>query len=161
MSFLRRFGQTPLPASPTRKRVGPFLATRPWVRSHAVQLAKSLPASVSFAQTAFHMLHAFRFMNTADEPTYARYHWEPQAGVAGQTLEELQKHPPSYLFDELQRRTVAPSPVVFNLVLQLAGEEIHWMTQNAPLARRSPTHKDRSTRSNPAEPPPSKRSAIQ
>ena len=35
------------------------------------------------------MLHAFRFVNEADEAQYARYHWEPEAGLAGQTLEEL------------------------------------------------------------------------
>ena len=57
----------------------------------------------------------------ADEAQYARYHWEPEAGEAGQTLEELQKQPPSYLFEELEAR-LREAPVVFNLVLQLAGE---------------------------------------
>jgi catalase len=80
-----------------------------------------LPASVSLAQTAFHMLHAFRFVNAADEAQYARYHWEPEAGTAGQTLEDLQKQPPNYLFDELDAR-LRKGPVVFNLVLQLAGD---------------------------------------
>jgi catalase len=40
--------------------------------------AKALPAPVSFAQTAFHTFHAFRFVNAADEAQYARYHWEPR-----------------------------------------------------------------------------------
>ena len=80
-----------------------------------------MPASVSFAQTPFHALHAFRFVNDADEIQYARYHWEPEAGVAGQTLEELQKHPAGYLFEELEER-LRKAPVVFNLVLQLAGD---------------------------------------
>jgi catalase len=60
-------------------------------------------------------------VNSAYEAQYARYHWEPEAGVAGQTLEKLQKQPPSYLFEELETR-LQKAPVVFNLVLQLAGE---------------------------------------
>lgn len=53
-----------------------------------------MPAPISFAQTALPAVHAFPFVNAADEAQYARYHWEPEAGVAGQTLEELQKQPP-------------------------------------------------------------------
>ena len=97
-----------------------FLATRPWI-ANAFKIAKNLPAPVSFAQTVFHAIHAFRFVNAADEAQYARYHWEPEAGEAGQTLEELQKQPPSYLFEELEAR-LRKAPVVFNLVLQLAEE---------------------------------------
>jgi catalase len=77
------------------------------------------------------MLHAFRFVNAADEAQYARYHWEPEAGVAGQTLEELQKQPPGYLFEELEAR-LRKGPVVFNLVLQLAGEGDPTDDPNAP-----------------------------
>jgi len=52
--------------------------------------SKESSSSGQFCQTIFHALHAFRFVNAADEARYARYHWEPEAGVAGQTLEELQ-----------------------------------------------------------------------
>ena len=97
-----------------------FLASRPWI-ANAFKIAKNLPAPVSFAQTVFHAIHAFRFVNAADEAQYARYHWEPEAGEAGQTLEELQKQPPSYLFEELEAR-LRKAPVVFNLVLQLAKD---------------------------------------
>jgi catalase len=97
-----------------------FLATRPWI-ANAFQLAKAVPYPVSLAQTAFHAIHAFRFVNSADEGQYARYHWEPEAGIAGQPLKELQKQPPSYLFEELEAR-LRKAPVVFNLVLQLAKD---------------------------------------
>src|ERR1700719_861678 len=115
---------------PDPNTLGPFLAALPWV-AHAIHLSKSLPASVSFAQTAFHALHAFRFVNEADKAQYARYHWEPEAGTAGQTLEELQKQPPSYLFEELEAR-LRKAPVVFNLVLQLAGDGDPLDDPNAP-----------------------------
>ena len=67
------------------------------------------------------MHHAFRFVNASQETRYARYHWEPVAGVAGQTLEELQAHPPTYLHEEYEAR-LAKAPVLFNLVLQLAED---------------------------------------
>lgn len=97
-----------------------FLATRPWI-AHAVQLALELPSAVSFAQTEYHALHAFRFVNAADEAQYGRYHWVPQAGVAGQTREELREKSPTYLFEELEER-LRQGPVCFDLVLQLAGD---------------------------------------
>jgi catalase len=130
LEFLEAVRPNPETGEPDPKRIGPFLAGRPWV-AHAVQLAKSLPASVSLAQTAFHMLHAFRFVNAADEAQYARYHWEPEGGVAGQTLEELQKQSPSYLFEELEAR-LRKAPVTFNLVLQLAGPGDATEDPNAP-----------------------------
>ena len=120
LGFLEAVRPDPATNKPDPARVGQFLATRPWV-GHALQLIKSVPASVSFAQTAFHALHAFRFVNAEDETQYARYHWEPESGVAGQTMEELQKQPPTYLFEEYEAR-LRKAPVVFNLVLQLAGD---------------------------------------
>ena len=110
----------PATGKPDEKRVMQYLATRPWI-ANAFKIAKNLPYPVSFAQTVFHAIHAFKFVNAADEAQYARYHWEPETGEAGQTLEELQKQPPSYLFEELEAR-LRKAPVVFNLVLQLAEE---------------------------------------
>ena len=110
----------PATGKPDEKKLMQYLASRPWI-ANAFKIAKNLPYPVSFAQTVFHAIHAFRFVNAADEAQYARYHWEPEAGVAGQTLEELQRQPPSYLFEELEER-LRKAPVVFNLVLQLAEE---------------------------------------
>lgn len=95
-----------------------FLAGRP-TTARAFQLIQRTPAAVSFAQTAFHPLHAFRFVNAANELCFARYHWEPDAGVAGQSLEEAQKLSPDYLYDELEAR-LRVAPVSFTLILQLA-----------------------------------------
>jgi catalase len=120
LEILKGLKPDPTTGKPDEKRVMQFLATRPWV-ANAVKIARALPAPVSFAQTAFHAIHAFRFVNAENEAQFARYHWEPEAGVAGQTLEELQKQPPSYLFEELEAR-LREAPVVFNLVLQLAGD---------------------------------------
>jgi len=130
LEFLEAVRPEPNTGAPDPSRVGPFLAARPWV-AHAVQLAKSLPASVSLARTAFHALHAFRFVNAADKAQYGRYHWEPEESVAGQTLEVLQKQAPNYLFEELEAR-LRKEPVIFNLVVQLAGEGDPLDDPNAP-----------------------------
>nr|WP_246745828.1 catalase family peroxidase [Ciceribacter sp. L1K22] len=110
----------PSTGKPDMEKVGQFLAERPSVM-RAVGLRKQLPAAVSFARTAYHALHAFRFVNEAGDAVYARYHWEPDAGVATQTLEELHKEKPSYLFEELEER-LSQAPVGFKLVLELAGD---------------------------------------
>lgn len=120
LEFLTAAKPDPVTGRPDEKKFMQVLATHPWT-AKAVQIIKSLPYPVSFAQTIFHALHAFRFVNAADEAQYARYHWEPEAGVASQTLEELQKQSPSYLFEELEAR-LRKAPVIFNLILQLAGE---------------------------------------
>ena len=117
---LKTLKPDPTTGKPDEKRVMQLLATRPWI-ANAYQLAKAVPYPVSFAQTDFHAIHAFRFVNAADEGQYARYHWEPEVDAAGQRIEELQKQPPSYLFEELEAR-LRKAPVVFNLVLQLAEE---------------------------------------
>jgi catalase len=118
---LKMLKPDPATGKPDEKKLMQFLSTRPWI-ANAFKIAKNLPYPVSFAQTVFHAIHAFKFVNAADEAQFARYHWEPEAGEAGQTLEELQKQPPSYLFEELEAR-LRKAPVVFNLVLQLAKND--------------------------------------
>jgi catalase len=78
-------------------------------------------APMSLAQTSFRALHAYRFSNAADESRWARYHWEPEAGVAGQPVEELVKKPHDYLFDEFETR-LKRNTVAFTLDLQFAEE---------------------------------------
>lgn len=120
----------PETGQPNMARVGQFISSRPWI-AHAVELAQQLPAASSFARTAFHALHAFRFVNVADDAVYARYHWEPEAGVASQPIEDLQKQSPSYLFEELDER-LRQGTVNFDLVLQKAEEGDPLDNPNAP-----------------------------
>jgi len=86
-----------------------------------LQLLLSQPALVSFAQVSYRPLHAFRFVNADGDGRWARYHWEPEAGVAGQPLEELAKQPHDYLYQEIEGRLRA-GPVAFRLELQLAQD---------------------------------------
>src|SRR5205823_9096298 len=84
-------------------------------------LMQKQPAVVSFAQVSYRPLHAYRFVNAAGVGRWARYHWEPEAGVASQPVEELAKQPRDYLYDEFERR-LHRGAVVFRLELELGQE---------------------------------------
>lgn len=130
LAFLQAARPDPATGKPDPAGLEQFLASRPWI-AHAVRLKMQAPAAVSFARTAFHALHAFRFVNAADEAVYARYHWEPEAGVAGQPVEDLRKQSPTHLFEELEAR-LRQGPVKFDLVLQMAGAGDPTDDPNAP-----------------------------
>jgi len=84
-------------------------------------LLQKQPALVSFAQVSYRPLHTYYFVNEAGEGRWARYHWEPEAGIGGQSIEELAKQPQDYLYEEFEGRLRA-GPVVFRLELELAQE---------------------------------------
>jgi catalase len=86
-----------------------------------LQLLNSQPGLVSFAQVSYRPLHTFYFVNEAGVGRWARYHWEPEAGVAGQPVEALEKLPHDYLYEEFEGRLHA-GPVAFRLELQLAQD---------------------------------------
>jgi catalase len=114
--------QIPDPATgqPDPARVRAFMAAHP-NGARVLQLLQHQPALVSFAQVSYRPLHTYYFVNAADTGRWARYHWEPEAGVAGQALEQLAKQPRDYLFDEIEGR-LRLGPVVFRLELELAQE---------------------------------------
>jgi len=114
--------QTPDPTTgqPNPAKLRAFMAAHP-NGARVLLLLQKQPALVSFAQVSYRPLHAFYFVNAAGAGRWARYHWEPEAGVAGQPLEELAKQPHDYLFDELEGRLHA-GPVAFRLELELAQE---------------------------------------
>lgn len=113
---------TPNPATgqPDIDKIKAFAAGHP----NAARLLKSLvsqPALVSFAQVTYRPLHTFYFVNAEGQGRWARYHWEPEAGVAGQPITELAKQPHDYLFEEFETR-LRSGPVAFRMELELAAE---------------------------------------
>ena len=85
------------------------------------QALQSQPAVASFAQASYRPFHTYYFVNAGETGRWARYHWEPEAGVAGQPVEELAKQPNDYLYEEFERRLLA-GPVAFRLELELAQD---------------------------------------
>lgn len=120
IEFLDAKALNPATGQPDMAKVGAFLAAHPNT-AQVVGSLQSQPALASFAQTSFRPLHAFRFVNAAGDARWARYHWEPEAGVAGQPPEALARQPQDYLFDELEDRLHQGS-VAFRLDLEFAKE---------------------------------------
>jgi catalase len=110
----------PTTGRPDPAKLGAFLAGHPNA-ARVVRLVQGQPAPVSFAQVSYRPLHTYYFVNAAGDGRWARYHWEPEAGVAGQPPEELAKHPQEHLFDELEGR-LRQGAVAFRLDLELARE---------------------------------------
>jgi len=107
-------------SAPDLAKVQAFLSTHP-ATARIVQLVQEQLSPVSFAQTRLRPLHAFRFIDADDAGRWARYHWEPEAGVAGQPDADLAQQPHNALFDEFERR-LQEGPVAFSLDLQLAQD---------------------------------------
>jgi catalase len=101
-------------------KIQTFVASHP-NGARVLHVLRSQPAPVSFAQVSYRALHTFYFLNAAGVGRWARYHWEPEAGVAGQPPEELAKQPHDYLYDEFEGR-LREGPVAFRLELELAQD---------------------------------------
>lgn len=110
----------PATHKPDQEKLGAFLAAHP-ASAAALGLRKSLPSPVSFAETMYHAIHVFRFVNAEGKVTIGKYHWKPRAGERGQSIEELQKNPIDHLFEEIKER-VAKQPVEFDLLLEIGLE---------------------------------------
>jgi catalase len=110
----------PATGKPDLDKLKAFIMTHP-NGGRVLLMLEHQPAPVSFAQTSYRPLHTYYFLNAAGAGRWARYHWEPETGVAGQSLEELAKQPHDYLFTELEGR-LRKGPVAFRLELELARE---------------------------------------
>src|SRR5262249_22148670 len=110
----------PTTGQPDLAKLKAFMARHPNGARVLLSL-KTQPAVVSFAQISYPRLHTYDFVKADGVGRWARYHWEPEAGVAGQPLEELAKQPHDYLYEEFERR-LRLGPVAFRLELELARD---------------------------------------
>ncbi|MBO9707162.1 MAG: catalase [Caulobacter sp.] len=104
------------------------------------QMRATAPDPVSFAHTAFHAVHVFRYLNEIDAPTHVRCHWSPVAGERGQPPKTLADQGAGVLFDEFEAR-LRSGPVDFDLVLEIAepGDPLDDATALWPDDRRRVT----------------------
>jgi catalase len=129
----------PTTGKPDMAKLLSYLGTHPNA-ALVVQALQNQPAPLSLAQTSFRALHAFRFINAVGEARWARYHWEPEAGVRGQSVEELAKQPHDHLFSEFEGRLDC-GPVAFRLDLQLGEADDALDDPSSPW----PDHRERVT----------------
>ena len=95
------------------------------------------PAPAGFGYTAFHAVHAFRWIAADGRETVVRCHWEPVAGRRGRSLQELSASDAEVLFDDFTE-TLKAAPVEWDLVLEFAepGDPIDDATALWPAGRR-------------------------
>jgi catalase len=120
LAFTDAHTADPATGRPDLARIKAFATAHP-NGGRVLQLLANQPALVSFAKINYRPLHTYSFVNAAGVGRWARYHWEPEAGIASQPLEELAKQPHDYLYKELERRLLE-GPIIFRLELQLAQE---------------------------------------
>jgi catalase len=120
LAFTEAHTADPATGEPDLAKLKAFAAAHP-NGGRFLLLVQKQPAVVSFAQVSYRPLHTYRFVNAAGVGRWARYHWEPEAGTASQLVEELEKQPHDYLYEEFERR-LQVGPVVFRLELELAQE---------------------------------------
>jgi catalase len=120
LAFLRAQLPDSVTGQPAPDAIPRFLETHPAARAFIGRL-KQKPVPASYGQARYHGEHAFRFTASDGTSRFGRYHWVPEAGEAYLSPDEASTRNANFLREELESR-MRSSPVVFHLLLQLAGE---------------------------------------
>lgn len=109
----------PATGQPNAERVAAFIAANPATVLQGRWLGTTLPPA-SWASTPYWGVNAFRFRGQDGQVRHARWVFEPRAGVARLTEEQMRTLPRDFLVDEIRGR-MAQGPVEFDMVLQFAA----------------------------------------
>ena len=120
LAFLRAQLPDPATGKPAPDAVPRFLEGHPAARAFIERLMKK-PVPVSYGQACYYAEHAFKFTAADGSSRFGRYRWIPETGEAYLSLDDANKLTANFLREELESR-LRTGPVVFRLVLQLAGE---------------------------------------
>lgn len=105
------------------------------------QLPVNLPSLIppaSYATSAYHAVHAYRFRDAAGGTRFVRYSFIPQAGERRLGLRAARRRPKHFLQEEILER-IAAGPVRFSLRVQIAapGDEVDDPSRAWPRTRQS------------------------
>src|SRR6266851_3829644 len=120
LAFLRAQLPDTVTGKPAPDALPRFLGSHPAARAFIERLMQK-PVPASYGQTSYHAEHAFRFTAANGTSRFGRYHWMPETGEAFLSPDESSTRKANFLRDELESR-LRNGPVVFRLILQLAGE---------------------------------------
>ena len=120
LAFLRAQLPDPVTGRPAPDAVPRFLESHPAARAFIERLMQK-PVPASYGQSTYHAEHAFLFTAADGTSRFGRYRWVPEAGEAYLSPDDASKRSANFLREELESR-MRNSPVVFHLLLQLAGE---------------------------------------
>jgi catalase len=120
LAFLRAQLPDPVTGQPARDAVPRFLDSHPAARAFIGRLMQK-PVPASYGQASYYAEHAFLFTAADGTSRFGRYRWMPEAGEAYLSPGEATTRSANFLHEELESR-LHNGPVVFRLLLQLAGE---------------------------------------
>jgi catalase len=120
LAFLRAQLPDPVTGRPVPDAVSRFLESHPAARAFIERLMQK-PVPASYGQSTYHAEHAFLFTAADGTSRFGRYRWVPEAGEAYLSPDDASKRSANFLREELESR-LRNGPVVFSLLLQLAGE---------------------------------------
>jgi catalase len=121
------------PSSPTPPPIVTFLAAHPAAKAF-VEAPKPIPSS--YVRQAYFATTAFKFINSASESRFGRFHLRPEAGTEFLTPEQAAKKTADFLAAELSER-LAKGPAKFRVLVQLAeaGDDVTDATVLWPESR--------------------------
>lgn len=134
--FIESRKPDPATGRPDPARVKAFNDAHPDTQPQIAWLAANAPPA-SYASAAYFSTHAFAFVDARGTKRFAKWSFEPVAGVAGLNDADLASKPDHFLIDELRERAAA-APVEFRFMLQLAeaGDDVTNATVQWPESRR-------------------------
>ena len=120
LAFLRAQLPDPVSGQPAPDAVPRFLDSHPTARAHIERLMQK-PVPACYGKASYHAEHAFLFIAADGMRRFGRYHWMPEAGEAYLSPDDASQRSANFLREELESR-LRNGPVVFRLLVQLAGE---------------------------------------
>jgi catalase len=120
LAFLQAQLPDPATGQPRPDAVPRFLEKHPSAGAFIQRLTQK-PVPASYGQSSYHAEHAYKFTAADGTSRFGRYHWIPEAGEAYLSPDDASKRSATFLREELENR-LRNGPVVFRLLLQLAGQ---------------------------------------
>lgn len=102
---------------PDPEKLAAYKASHPDAWALQEFFAKNNPV-VSYSNSDFYSVHAFRFLNSKGQKTLVKWRFVPRDGVKRWTDEQLQTAPQRFLNDALFKRS-AQGPIQWDMVLVL------------------------------------------
>ncbi len=121
LDFLRAREPDPETGEMDMEKVGAFVGQHPETQAALQHILPTFVPPASYGQCAYNSLHAFGLVDSDGERRFVRYRWEPEAGEAPLSDEEIEAKSPDYLQEELRER-LDREPVGFTLTARLAAD---------------------------------------
>jgi catalase len=121
LAFTRLRKPDPETGQPDMERLGAWLGEHPEAVP-GIQAAMTAAPPASYATCIYNSIHSFHYVNAAGEGRFARFRWEPEAGVESLSSDEARERGANYLQEEILAR-LASGAAAFVLTLVLAEPE--------------------------------------